>query len=48
MCFIYLQNSSPEVEVFVNGENNPNHGFIECLTATFLHTHHSLLAKLGR
>ena len=23
-------------------------GFIECFTTTFLHTHHSLLAKLGR
>ena len=23
-------------------------GFIECFTTTFLHNHHSLLAKLGR
>ena len=23
-------------------------GFIECFTTTFLQTHHSLLAKLGR
>ena len=23
-------------------------GFIECFSTTFLHTHHSLLAKLGR